>query len=431
MEQNKIEYSPHGRRLNPTELEIDLFCKGIRIHESCHLERDSWVFAKARAGLGSGLELMIPGKKEIWLNAPVLEYFAQYSPYELRYDNNQYYVYHTLDQEKYPAVIPPAPKWYFEKTSTGVEMKEIGVMQGTYLGVYLGKTCSFWASDPKENCHFCATGLNVGQSGADKEMKSVEEVVEVAQRAKEESGITFIHFNTGYQQGKGLDLCAPFVKAIKEEVGLLVGVQAIPTKELWKYDWLIDCGCDHFSFCYELHNPQEFAKYLPGKQRHLGQETFFKAMEYTSQKLGKGRVSGEIIAGIEPIEDTLQAIEFITDMGAFPTICIFRPVKGTIMEDWPSPKYEDMVRVFRAMYEACMRKSIPIGLAPNLEVSLVVQPTDAIFLVEPSMRLQMYKAKMAVMRWLASPIFKRQLKPHIVPGDAENPPKPPKKEQAA
>ena len=57
--------------------------------------------------------------------------------------------------------------------------------------------------------------------------KNVQEVVEVAHAAKEESGITFCHFNTGWQKGKGL-VMAPFVKAIKEQVGLMVGVQAIP-----------------------------------------------------------------------------------------------------------------------------------------------------------------------------------------------------------
>ena len=51
-------------------------------------------------------------------------------------------------------------------------------------------------------------------------------------------------------------------------------------------------------------------------------------MEYTSRKLGKGAVSGEIIAGIEPIEDTLNAIDYITSIGAFPTVCNFPTCGG-------------------------------------------------------------------------------------------------------
>ncbi len=431
MNDKNDRYVSHGRRLNPAELEIDLFCKGIRIHESCNLGEDARLFARARAGLGSGLEIMIPAKRNVWLNVPVIEPFAAYSPYELRRADGGYQVFHSKDQESYSVHIPPEPDWYSQETSNGVLMREIGVLQGTYLGIYLSKVCAFWDSDPKDNCRFCATGLNVGVDGADKAEKTVDEVIEVAQAAKEKSGTTFVHFNTGYQHGKGIDLCAPFVKAMKERVGLLTGVQAIPTRDLWKYDWLFDCGCDHISFCYELHNPEYFSRYLPGKQKLIGQDTFFKAMEYTSSKLGKGRVSGEIIAGIEPVEDTLKAIDYITGIGAFPTVCIFRPVQGTAMEDWPSPSFDDMVVVFRHVYEACMKNGVPVGLAPNIEVSLVVQPSDAEYLVEPSLTYYLYKMKLALMKQVARPIFKKQLQPHPIAADAEHTPEPPATHECA
>lgn len=431
MSTQPVNYAPHGRRLNPAELEIDLFCKGIRIHSSCNLESDARSFVKARAGLGSGLEMMIPGSKDIWLNAPVTEHFIPFSPYELRRTEKGYQVYHTQDKQAYDVILPVQPDWYDYTTSSGVPMKEIGVLQGTYLGVYVGPTCGFWKSEPRESCKFCATGLHVGAEGADRANKTVDEVVEVAKAAKEESGVTFVHFNTGFQQYRGLDLCAPFVKAMKERVGVLTGVQAIPSKNLEKYDWIIDCGCNHLSFCYELHNPECFKKYLPGKAKHIHQETFFRAMEYTSRKLGKGRVSGEIIAGIEPLEDTLKAIDYITGIGAFPTVCIFRPVAGTEMENWPSPKYEEMAVVFRHVYESCMKNGIPIGLAPNIEVSLVVQPTDAEYLVEHNWLYYAYKTKLALMRAAAQLIFQRELKPHSVKADADHAPTSPVAHTAA
>lgn len=426
---NECHCSHHSHRLNPAELEIDLFCKGIRIHESCNLEKDARTFARARAGLGSGLELVIPGdKRDIWLNAPVKEKFAAGSPYELRYENGQYIVFHTREYEKYTVTLPPAPDWYARKTASGALMREIGVLQGTYLGIYLGKACAFWNSDPRENCKFCITGLNVGSPGGDKSEKTIDEVVEVAKVAKQDSGVTFTHFNTGYQLGKGLDICAPFVKAIKENVGTLVGVQAIPSRDLWKYDWLVDLGADHFSFCYELHNKEYFAQYLPGKTRLIGQDAFFQAMEYTGKLLGKGRVSGEIIAGIEPIEDTLKAIDYICSVGAFPTVCIFRPVEGSIMEDAPSPTYEDMVRVFRRVYESCMKYGVPVGLVPNIEVSLVVQPTDAEYLVEPTLQYYLYKTKLAVMKPIAGYLFRKQLIPRKIAANADQcPPNPNRK----
>ncbi|MBD3267614.1 hypothetical protein GF373_13175 [bacterium] len=422
--EHAVQDNRRQRPLNPCELEIDLFCKGMHIDDSCNLETDSRSFAKARAGLGSGLEIVIPGEKDLWLNVPVFEHFVSSSPYKLIKEKGQYKVVDTSINHTYPVWLPASPEWFNWKTSTGAPMKEIGVLQGTYLGVYVGEVCGFWKMEPKQNCHFCATGIIVGQSGADRARKCVDDVVEVAKVAKEQSNITFTHFNTGYQEGQGTEICAPFVKAIKEKVGTMVGVQAIPTQDLWKYDWLMDLGCDHFSFCYELHNPKFFAEYLPGKQKYIQQETFFKALEYTSGKLGKGRCSGEIIAGIEPIEDTLKAIDYICSVGAFPTVCIFRPVEGTVMENAPSPQYEDMRVVFKHVYESCIKYGVPVGLVPGIEVSLVVQPDDARFLVDKNWPYYLYRAKLAMMRPVAKRIFNKQLKPRTINADADNPPYP-------
>ena len=80
-------------QLNPCELEIDLFCKGLRIDPSCSLEADARFISRTRAGLGSGLELIIPGSiKDVWVNVPVEEDFAQQSCYVLVREQGEYWV---------------------------------------------------------------------------------------------------------------------------------------------------------------------------------------------------------------------------------------------------------------------------------------------------------------------------------------------------
>src|SRR5262249_32832319 len=159
----------------------------------------------------------------------------------------------------------------------------------------------------------------------------------------------------------------PYVKAIKEEVGMLVGVQLSPERDFSGYDRLIELGVDHLSFCVELFDPHWFARICPGKARSLGQDLFLDAIEYCAARLPRGAVSGEIIAGIEPTEHTLQAIDYITALGAFPTVCIFRPTVGSDMESWPPPSTGEMTRVMRHVYDACRRHWLPIGAAPNIE----------------------------------------------------------------
>lgn len=342
------------------------------------------------------------------MNAPVLEPFVKNSPYTLEGEPSSYWIRDARSDEYQPVVLPQEPSWYHRFTSRDVLMSQIGVLQGTYLGIYVNAVCAFWRATPALNCKFCTTGKNVGHT--ELSQKTVDDVVETCWAAKEESDITFVHFNGGYQGRQSLTALEPFVKAVKKEVGLLVGVQLTPDRDLTHYDRLVDLGVDHFSFCVELLDPDWFAEICPGKARAFGQEPFFTAMEHAARLLPRGAVSGEIIAGIEPIANTIAGIERIASMGAFPTVCIFRPTLGSDMADWPPPDYDDMRAVMLAMYEACKRHRIPIGVAPNVEVSLVVTPDDAALLATHSAGFFGYELWRRTLRTVARPAFASRLR---------------------
>jgi hypothetical protein len=391
-------------QLNACELEIDLFCRGLRVPGTAWLDEARGV-RRTRAGLGSGLELVLPTgsqlKPEIWMNAPIVEPFAKRSPYLLFSRSDGPVIVDERHGYHYEVRIPGEPAWYRQTTSRGTPMSRIGVLQGTYLGIYINPVCEFWRSGL--HCRFCTTGDNVGD--AESVDKTIGDVVETCRAAKRESGVTFVHLNGGFQGGRALELVEPFVRAIKEQVGLLVGVQLTPERVMSRYDRLIAAGVDHFSFCMELMDPAWFARVCPGKARSLGHDLFFDAMTYCAARLPRGAISGELIAGIEPVANTIEGIERIARAGAFPTVCIFRPTVGSGMADWPSPRYEDMRAVMAAMYDACRRHRIPIGLAPNIEVSLVVNPDDAALLAPRTAGFYAYEAWRRALRLVAKPAF--------------------------
>lgn len=405
--------------LSTIELEIELFCRGVRIGPSCELEEDARRIARTRAGLGSGLELVLPGpRKEHWVNVPVTERFVESSPLVLHRENDAYHIHDERNARVYPVRVPPEPAWYGRTTSSGVEMSRIGILQGNYLGVYVSNTCLYWAGSPSTACKFCTTGRNVGISEI--KGKKVDDVVEVALAARDESGSLFTHLNTGYhfedvdryERIHGLRQCEPFVRAIRKRVGGFIGVQCmpVPKRMFGEYDDVIDAGADHFSFCYEFEDPKVFERLCPGKAATLGQKGFFDAMEYTAKKLGRGRVSGEIIAGLEPVAATKRGIDRIVSAGAFPTVCIFRPTIGSELENFPSPNPDDMKEVFAHLWKACRDAGLPIGILP-IEVSLVVQPEETRELVEPSFSSRVYGWKLSAMRRLARPYISRKRRP--------------------
>jgi uncharacterized radical SAM superfamily protein len=384
-------------RANPALLKLDLYCKGARLHESCFIEQDGGrQILRTRAGLGSGLELILPGG--LWTNVPVTEPFAADSPYLLGREGGAYVL--RRDGEVVAQVrLSPRPEWYDARTSSGKPMTRIGTLQGTYLGIYQAKVCEYWTRKPeKTNCRFCSVGLNLGVDDADE--KSVSEVMEVVRRARDESGITYVDFNTGHYDGDTyLDILEPYLVRIKKELGLLVGFQTPPHRDLRRYDALREMGLNRVSFCFEIFDPAIFKEICPGKHGEYSLDYYLEAVRYCAGLGRKGPkhepwvTNGEIIAGLEPVESTIRAIDWITSVGAVPTVCVFRPLVGTDMEKEPPPRTEDLVPVFRRLYEACMEKGLPIGVAPNIHVSLVLLPDECRSLSPRRYPLQTLKLK--------------------------------------
>ncbi len=404
--------SSTGKPLSPVELEIELFCRGLQVDEGARAAVAERRIARTRAGLGSGLEVVLPrGDDEIWVNVPLDEPFVASSTLRLLQAGESFAVSDArLPGAVYPVRLPPAPAWYGRTTSRGVPMSRVGVLQGTYLGIYFAETCLYWTTRPAAtNCQFCTTGVNVGRN--EEERKTVRDVVEVARTARRESGVTFTHFNTGYhfeddarkRPLHGLVQARPFVSAVRREVGGFIGVQAVPVLRgcYDEYDELAGLGCDHFSFCVELLDADTFASICPGKAATVGQDAFFDAMAYTAKLLGRGRVSGEIIAGIEPVASTKRAIDRIVDAGAFPTVCIFRPLVGSALAHLPSPDPLAMREVMAYQYEASRRAGIPVGVMPNIKVSLVVQPEESRDLLPAPGPFDLYEWKRAAMKLFA------------------------------
>lgn len=368
-------------RTNSSLLKLDLYCKGLRLDDSCFVTDDGGrPILRTRAGLGSGLELILPGN--LWTNAPVSEDFAGSSPYLLRRQRNGSYELCWDGKTVVEPQLSPRPEWYDQETTTGKSMTRVGTLQGTYLGIYQAKVCEYWTQKPqKVNCKFCSVGLNLGIDDADD--KSVDEVMEVIHAARRESGITYVDFNTGHYEGDTyLDILEPYIVRIKQELGLLVGVQTPPHRDLKRYDHLREIGVNRVSFCFEIFDQKLFEEICPGKHAEYGLDFYLEAIRYCATLGGRGPrhepwvSNGEIIAGLEPPESSIRAIDWITSVGGIPTVCVFRPLKGTDLEHYPPPQTEQMIPVFSRLYEACMERGLPIGCAPNVHVSLVMLPEE-------------------------------------------------------
>jgi len=393
-------------RVNPAYLKLDLFCKGMRIDGTASVEADGRGILRTRAGLGSGLEIILP--ESMYVNVPVTEAWVQGTPYLLYREGDVYKIRRGGDYVC-DVTLPRQPAFYDAMTSSGKKMSSIGVLQGTYLGVYPADVCYYWTTAPRINCKFCSVGLNIGDKDA--RDKTVADVLETVKAARREERITFVHFNTGYYEGDTyLDKLEPFITAVNDETGLLIGVQTPPHPDFKRYDRLKALGVNNVSFCFELFDEETLTKVCPGKSEHVGLKRYLDAIEYCARIFDTA--NGEIVAGLEPPEKTMEAIEWITGVGAVPTVCVFRPLTGTDYEHEPPPETEALLPVFRRFYTACMERKLPVGIAPNIKVSIVLLPEECRWLLEPEDRgkYRLHRMKLAAMKKAFGLYFNARLK---------------------
>lgn len=406
-----MAFSLQDLQSHPALLKLDLYCQGLQIDPSCTVGDDGGrQIMRTRAGLGSGLEVILPGG--LWSNVPVVESFAAHSPYVLKRDDTGYTLWRNAEQVT-AVQLSPRPQWYDERTSAGTPMTRVGTLQGTYLGIYPAQVCDFWRATPERtNCGFCSVGLNLGVDEATE--KSVADVLDVVEAARRESDITYVDFNTGHYEGETyLDILEPYVRAVKERFGVLIGVQTPPHQDLSRYDRLRAIGVNRVSFCFEVWDRARFVEVCPGKSATYGIDRYLDAIRYCAGLAERGPRSepwvtnGEIIAGLEPPESSIEAINWMTSVGAIPTVCVFRPLRGTDYAHLDPPDAESLVPVFRRLYEACMEQGLPIGCAPNVHVSLVLLPEECRDLSDKPFRYQ--RAKLAVQKRVFAAMFARRL----------------------
>ena len=118
-------------------------------------------------------------------------------------------------------------------------------------------------------------------------------------------------------------------------------------------DWLDalkDAGCESLMLNLEIWDRDVRVRLMPGKSK-ITRERYLDALAYAVKIFGVHQVSSQVIIGLEPIENTLEAMAAIADVGAVPLPTVFRPLRNTPLVESPTPRVEDVLRVFSANLE--------------------------------------------------------------------------------
>jgi hypothetical protein len=123
---------------------------------------------------------------------------------------------------------------------------------------------------------------------------------------------------------------------------------------------LADFGAFGFSINLELYGDEATRRIAPQKHR-IGRRGYADTIERAVARVGAGRVRSLLLVGLDSEEDTLQAIEFLANLGCDPVLSPFRPTAGTPLADAPAPSYELVERVYLEAQAIVERHGVKLG----------------------------------------------------------------------
>lgn len=390
---------------NPGYLKLLLSTKGMRIDEGVADGINKTL--RTRRGVAGGVELILPG--DVWVNVPTEEDFAHSSPLCLTKDGNRFYI--TGYGERIGVDLVPQPSFYDRLTSKGTPFYQIAVLHGGEVHITPASKCQFFNFDV--NCIFCHE--REAYSPVDREFITVEEVVEVVEAAFGEGVADSVELNIGFYdtEDRGISLIEPYIKAVKRNFDALVAVDVQPPRTNSWVDRTYAMGADKISYHMEIFDREIFKSLCPGKEKMIGWERFAEALEYAAGIFPSGMVSSNLIVGLEPSSSTMKGIDFLTKRGVMPILPVFRPLKGTPLQDMVAPDVGEIAPVYGHLYNAVKKRNINMTWSKN--VSTHMTPLEGRFFAGEDAKLQVamqniYKSKIGgkAVRGLAG--LRRRLK---------------------
>lgn len=327
---------------------VGMLCYGVKFPDFILNKFNRYKYK--RASLSEGIYIhIIDGERKIPLNVAGFEKFVEKSPYE--YENG----FIKKNGEKiFRAEIIYDPPWYFLKLKNGKPITAVLQSHGKdVLTSCLSSFCIFSASG--EGCKFCAINSSLAGTNSPFEL---EEAIEILFS----KGFSYHHLNlnsgTPRDTDEFINNFSSVIKKVKEKFNLRIYLQMCPCENYEILEIMKNSGVDSVSFNLEIFDDELRKEICPGKGK-IKKDLYAEWFSRGEKIFGRGNVSSWLIAGLEPAESTKNGIDFILESGAIPFLTVFRPLKGSPMEDKNPPLPEDVLPAFEHLYLRLKEKNFP------------------------------------------------------------------------
>jgi len=268
--------------------------------------------------------------------------FAKWTPYSIVVEDHEPILYDE-DRRVGPIRFIVANPLSQQILSTGETFRSIANLSPEGgLSVGLSTECSL--KDKGEDCWFCAVNERAKDPACSKvPIKSARQVAEAYDLARQAGLGNHFRITGGYiPERRELEYYLDVAEAIQQKHSDFYGVAIIGAPDdlsiVEKYK---EAGFQNISHNIEVWNRHLFAAICPGKEkRNGGWQHWVDALEHSVEVFGWGNVHSNLVGGLEPLESSLEGIEYLASKGIVCHFSVFRPEVGTPLDGYRTPEAE-------------------------------------------------------------------------------------------
>lgn len=330
------------------ELKMNLFSNGIRPTDAA---RNSIRGARGRLTTGdyvstNGIIIKVGGLTTINAPFPDNNYFARDTQNILDFKGEQLWVI-TADGQKTEVEHVPMPAYLDKLNGQGTRYGDIIVTHTDRARMSPIQGCAL-------DCQFC----NIPAEFKYRKM-AIRELVDSVRVAIEDPIKPAQHLliSGGTPGPKDFDYLNQVYEGVATEYpGLEIDIMMTPSKshdgrELLDPKRLKELGIHALSVNLELNDDNKLAQEIMRGKANIGRETYLRFLEKAVEVFGVGNVRSILMVGIEPISETLKAVEELAKRGICPELSPFRADPATSLRNMLPPSVEDQKRVYLATQE--------------------------------------------------------------------------------
>lgn len=290
---------------------------------------------------------------EIYVNAPYKCTFSSISPMSIELRNSKTIL--CFDgQYICDASVALLPQPLIgAKTQSGVPFSSIMQLATDRVRINPAPVCIY--KKTHRECAFC----NLPNQNYFYEKNDIFEVIDRCIQV-----LDFRHFLIGggtICEDDNWNLIIDICRYIRSKSNKEIYLMSIPSYNIDILKELKDAGVTEIAFNLEVFDRDLAKKIMPGKG-NISLDVYIKAFKEAVRLWGKhGAVRSLIIYGLENDDIFLEGLEKLCSMGVEPIISAFRPLAGTIMQDYMPPKTQDIICMYKKASKIAEKFGLILG----------------------------------------------------------------------